>query len=477
MRLALEHPNFFAGVLDGDSWRTWRILLIAAMGEPLTDVERVTFEAITGRPHESLQRAEELWGIVGRRGGKTRAIAVLACYIAAMCEWDDVLAPGERGQLPIMSASMQQAQKCFSYILGICQQSPYLKTLLERNTSDTISLSTRIDIEVRPANYRTIRGGTAVAAIGDEAAFWVGDTTVNPDTEILNAIRPAMATTGGILAVISSPYARRGEVWTTYRRHYGPDGDPLVLVAKGASRTFNPDLSEKVIARAFERDPASASAEYGAEFRQDLESFVSREAIERCTMPGRHELPAQPGIRYVGFVDASGGSVDSFTLGIGHREGEIAVLDLLREVRPPFSPDDVVAQFSAVLKSYRITSATSDRYALGWVAERFGAHGVKLDQSAAPKSELYGSMLPLLNSGRIELLDNQRMLGQLANLERRTRSGGRDSIDHPPGAHDDLINAAAGALVLAAAKPRMWKISPAMLARASEKYTRPNSYE
>jgi hypothetical protein len=29
-------------------------------------------------------------------------------------------------------------------------------------------------------------------------------------------------------------------------------------------------------------------------------------------------------------------------------------------------------------------------------------------------------------------------------LERRTARGGRDSIDHPPGAHDDLANAVAG---------------------------------
>jgi outer membrane immunogenic protein len=35
----------------------------------------------------------------------------------------------------------------------------------------------------------------------------------------------------------------------------------------------------------------------------------------------------------------------------------------------------------------------------------------------------------------------------LQGLERRTRSGGRDIIDHAPGAHDDLANSAAGALV------------------------------
>jgi hypothetical protein len=48
------------------------------------------------------------------------------------------------------------------------------------------------------------------------------------------------------------------------------------------------------------------------------------------------------------------------------------------------------------------------------------------------------------------LLDNRRLISQLHGLERRTARGGKDSIDHGPGAHDDIANAVAGALVLAA---------------------------
>jgi hypothetical protein len=63
---------------------------------------------------------------------------------------------------------------------------------------------------------------------------------------------------------------------------------------------------------------------------------------------------------------------------------------------------------------------------------------------------IYGELLPILNSGRAELLDHPRLTTQLCGLERRTARGGRDSIDHAPGGHDDLANAAAGALVAAA---------------------------
>jgi len=53
-------------------------------------------------------------------------------------------------------------------------------------------------------------------------------------------------------------------------------------------------------------------------------------------------------------------------------------------------------------------------------------------------------LLPLINSKRVELLDHVKLINQLCSLERRTARGGRDSIDHPPGGHDDLINAVAG---------------------------------
>jgi hypothetical protein len=57
--------------------------------------------------------------------------------------------------------------------------------------------------------------------------------------------------------------------------------------------------------------------------------------------------------------------------------------------------------------------------------------------------------LPLLNRRRVELLDSTRLVSQLVGLERRIARSGRDSIDHAPGAHDDIANACAGALLAA----------------------------
>ena len=61
------------------------------------------------------------------------------------------------------------------------------------------------------------------------------------------------------------------------------------------------------------------------------------------------------GVSYSAFVDPSGGSADSMTLAIGHRQDDVAVLDAVRERRPPFSPEDVVADFAALLKSMKLS--------------------------------------------------------------------------------------------------------------------------
>jgi hypothetical protein len=312
-------------------------------------------------------------------------------------------------------------------------------------TADTRELSTGIVIEVRAASFRRLRGPTAVAVISTEVAFWMSDeTSANADTEILNAVRPMLATTGGPLIIISSPYAKRGELWELHRRHYGPEGDPLILVAQGGSRDFNPTLPQRVVDRALERDRAAASAEFLGNFRDDIATFVSYEIVAACV--GDHvEMAPLSETKYHGFGDPSGGSADSFTLAISHKDGERIVIDAIREVRPPFSPDGVIDEFASLLKTYRIGRVVGDRYGGEFPRELFRKFGIEYRTAEKPKSDLYRDLLPLLNAGRIVLPKSDRLVNQICGLERRTARSGRDSIDHGPGSHDDLANCVAGA--------------------------------
>jgi hypothetical protein len=198
--------------------------------------------------------------------------------------------------------------------------------------------------------FPKLRGPTYIAVIADEAAFFRSEEfSANVDAEILNAVRPGLATTNGPLIVASSPYAKRGVVWDAYKSHYGPDGDPKVLVVQGASRTFNPTLDEGVVARALQRDHAAASAEYLGLFRNDIESAFTLEAVEACVGDYR-EAMSRSGVRYHGFVDPSGGSQDSMTCAVAHREGDAIYIDAIREYRPKFSPRGRLCRDGAVVQ-------------------------------------------------------------------------------------------------------------------------------
>ena len=269
----------------------------------------------------------------------------------------------------------------------------------------------------------------------------------------MDAARPALATIQGPLIAISSPYARRGALWETYKKHYGPEGDPSILVARGATRDFNPELPQSIIDKAMERDPAAAAAEYMAEFRTDVEGFITREVVEACVTLGIRERPTERKNAYTCFVDPSGGSSDAMTLAIAHTEGKTQILDLIRERKPPFSPEAVTEEFAKIIRSYRCTKVCADRYGGEWPREQFRKHGVNYETSEKTKSDLYRDLLPLINSGAVDLLEHDRLVTQLTSLERRTARGGKDSIDHAPGGHDDVANAVAGALVTAYKEP------------------------
>ena len=125
----------------------------------------------------------------------------------------------------------------------------------------------------------------------------------------------------------------------------------------------------------------------------------------------------------------------------------------------------MVNDYAELLKSYGIYEVTGDRYAAEWVVSSFQDVGIHYKHASAPKSQIYLEALPGFMHGEIELPPDVRLLTELAQLERRTSRGGKDSVDHPPRAHDDIANSVCGVLWLCqnAASQVMWGMSHAEL--------------
>jgi len=167
------------------------------------------------------------------------------------------------------------------------------------------------------------------------------------------------------------------------------------------------------------------------------------DSIERGV---RARLPVD-GVSYSAFVDMSGGSNDDATLAIAHRDTEgRAILDVVMDQgqRPPFDPRKAVERFSAILKDYRITSVTGDRYAGETFRADFLGHEIAYNVSELTRSQIYESLEPKMNAREVVFLDHPGMESQFLSLIWR---GGK--IDHPNGEHDDFANAAAGVVHLA----------------------------
>jgi hypothetical protein len=420
------------------------------MGERLRPDELEIFQRLTERQDPPTTRVSEFYGIIGRRGGKSRAIATLLTYLATLVDYRAKLASGEIPVVLCLSPSQEQSGIILSYVKGILEESPVLAQLVARETAEQVELANRVTINVRAASFRRLRGQTCVAAVFDEIAFFMSDESSNPDTEILAAVKPSLATTGGPLIAISSPHRRKGVLWEAYKANFGAKGDPSILIAKGASRELNPLLTQEYVDKELEKDPSFGAAEYLAQFRTDLETFISNEALDACTDGGVKERPYERARTYSCFVDPSGGAHDSFALAISHKEGQTAVLDLIWERRPPFAPESCVEEIASILGRYHIIACRGDRYGAEWVVEAFRRRGITYEAAEKTKSELYSECLPMINSRTVALLDDAALRHQFACLERRTRAGGRgDIIDHQRGGRDDLCNAVAGALVFA----------------------------
>ncbi|WP_245906631.1 terminase large subunit domain-containing protein [Teichococcus aestuarii] len=449
---AMDDPNLFGTHFRGESWGAWRAFLAALFALPMDEAQEAIYRHHTGRTALPGGASKEAVLVCGRRAGKSRVVAFIATYLATFRSYEEYLAPGEVATIAVIAANQKQARSIFRYISGALNSIGLLKSMVENETAESIVLNNRVVIEIATASFRVTRGYTYAAVLADEIAFWRSEESANPDEEIIKAIRPGLSTVpGAMLLLASSPYAKRGLLYNLWKRHYGQDG-ARVLVWRGTTQEMNPRIDPDIIAEAYQDDPEAASAEYGAEFRNDIAAFVAREVVDACTPPGRYEVPYITGNAYRAFVDPSGGTSDSMTLAIAHQEGRgtgprRAVLDAVREVKPPFSPEQTVEEFATLLKSYRISRVTGDRYAGEWPREQFRKHGIQYDLADKPKSDIYRDLLPMLNSGQCELLDVPRLAAQLFGLERRTSRGGRDSIDHSPGGHDDLANAVAGVLV------------------------------
>ena len=426
------------------TWARWLIFLKAMDGLPLTDEEQAIFRHHTGRTVYTPPPGgfPESVAVVGVQSGKS-TIAAARVGIAALT--------GQRGTHAVL---IGQDHRGAMRVLLRYSREPFqtldrFRAEVVRETADALELSNGVALSAYPCRPEAIRGLRACIVVIDELAFFERTDGRPTDTEMLRVARGRVAMTGGKILILSSPYGQSGALWNLYRKHYGRD-DSSTLVWQGTGPEMNPKLPADYLTRMAQDDPEAYQSEVLGQFRAGISTLLDLETLQQCVEQDVRERPYKPGTCYAAFADpASGTGKDKFVVAIAHHEPgrDMTVLDVVRAWAPPFNPSGAIAEAAVLLKSFGITEIRGDRYAPGFVAEQFLAHGVTYRYHDQDRSQLYLGLLPLVNAQRVSLLDVPELLRELRGLERRRGPSGRDKVDHRSGQHDDLANATAGVCV------------------------------
>ncbi len=444
----LRDPRWLGPWFKGPSWDTWEAIVRATFCLPMSIEQLALFKAVSGDRSPPKRRVKELFVLAGRRSGKDSIASALATIAASFTDYRDRLRPGEKATILCLAVDRAQARIVLDYIRAYFQRIPALKELVVSERDELLELNNGTEIIVASNNFRSIRGKTFCVVIFDEVCYWRDENFANPDREVYESVMPGFATLhdDALLIGISTPYQRAGLAYEKWERSYGKD-DSNTLIIQAPTLALNPTLDKSSIDTALERDPERAKAEWLAEWRDHESSFLPAQLIQSAVDPGVYARRPDFHMSYVGFVDAAGGAGrDSFCACVAHSDNGTIFVDAIFERTPPFSPAETTSEIASLFHEYNVHTILGDRFAGGWPVEAFSQHAITYEQSKLNRSELYQNCISLFTSGRVRLLDNQKLVDQFSGLRRKTQPGGREEINHANGAHDDLSNAAAGAI-------------------------------
>jgi hypothetical protein len=457
---AINDPNLFQPFLgDLTTWEAWLGgVLPAIFGLPIDRtcwplVRRATRRRISKLPPEGFKHSLAL---CGRRSGKSKIAGLIAAYLASMSGLEKQLSRGERGFIATLAPTKEQAEITRHYIRGAFQ-TPLLNAEVVDDNKGCLVLSNGVEIRTFAGSFRTSRGYTLLGAVVDEICYFrhSEECEINAQ-ELIRALRPALMTINGSkLIAIGSKYSRDGWAFDTWKGVWesGSADAAKTLVWDAVTTEMNPTISQTEIDEAMAEDPESGRSEFLNEWREDIAAFIPRSVIEAAVVKGRIESVPRPDIVYTAFIDMSGGRLDDAGMAIGHRgigstggERKVGIIDKVCRYKPPFDPYAVIADMASELKRFGIRQAKGDRYSAEFTRQAFRSHGIAYLPSEKSKSDLYLEALPVLCGGQVELPDNPKLIEQFCQLERKTRSGGRDIVDHPRNGHDDLSNVVCGVI-------------------------------
>lgn len=427
-----------------ETQRGWDTFLKACWGLPLDETELAIFRNHTGRLKPRRGGYSEATAIIGRQSGKSNTAGDLMAFAGITASAEDAgtyvvgIAQDQRGS---MRTLLRYATAPFEQVPILAREADG-----QPRAADSLALRNGVTLAAYPCRPGAVRGLRARLVVIDELAFFRTSDGNPTDVEMLRAVRPSLATTGGKLFIFSSPYSQTGALWDLHRRHYGRD-DSGTLIWVASAPAMNPTLPADYLERMQQDDPEAYRSEVLGEFRAGISTFFDPQALDACVADWR-ELPWVQGVRHYAHFDASGGQRDGAALAIARNDGDRIAGCVSRCWPAPHNPEVVIREAAALIRSYGCRSVSHDRYGAQFVERAFDRFGIQSKPCALDRSALYLELLPRVLSQTVAIPNDPELLRELRGLERRVSrfASGKDRVDHRPGAHDDRAVALAGAV-------------------------------
>lgn len=444
----------------------WRVVIRALYGTRLDATELELYRTLSGGVDPTPGGALELLAVVGRRGGKSEEIARVGVFECCHVPHGIALAPGQLGLLAVISPLREQSQEIMGYARGLCGV-PSVRRYLEGEPGrDRIQFKTGVALGVMTADALNVSGPTLVGVIRDEWAKWPGDDSVMPDREIENSLRPALAPVRGApprrLLGITSAYIREGLAFETDRDCFGTAGAD-VMVVRGESTTFNPNLDPAFLDRERRRNKRAFEREYLVVWQDAILDGYFAEVLDGCVDTGRTVNEPVPGVSYVVAIDPAFKG-DRFALAVVHRERSatgrlLTVVDLVKAWTPPrggvLSTDAMLIEVEAIARQYGADFAYTDQAsapALIEAAQRIGFWLIEVPWTGGfgenSKSAKFRRVHAAMADALVRLPDDPPTLQEFSNVSSRLLRSGGEQIEARAG-HDDRVAAVVLAVVKA----------------------------
>lgn len=411
-------------------------------------------------------------GLLGRRGGKSLIMSFILLY---ECLFGGHLAHTQPGQdviVPYVAQDLATAKSNMRYVSLLANKVPALAKEIATDSRDKITFKNGITIQPEPPSIKTGRGVSIPVLVMDEVAFWYKMAeNANPDYEVLNALEQAQTQFAHPkILIISTPYTEEGLLWEFWLA--GTDGQKLadserrkyantLVVTSSTAAMENPAVNKhgrKTLEGIQARNPEIFVRESLARFIASESNFIPGYLVDECTDTGvtsRLRVEIEKGgilPSYVAVMDPAFRH-DDFAFSIGHMDGSGRVIQDLLHVWTPDSkqqvrlkPEMILGQIGNWLREWNIPVVYSDQYhldSLQSIAQEAGFSIIQQQFTSQSKAKIYGSLVQLLKTKRIRLLDIPTIRQQLSQLNQKQTAGGNVHIGAPPGKKDDIATVCA----------------------------------